>query len=246
MMKKVGVIVQARMGSTRLPGKVAKEVCGKPILTHIIERLKRSQKLDQIIVATSKKNEDQKVIEIVENENIATYRGSEDDVLNRYIEASEEYQLDVIVRVTGDCPLLDPFTIDELIREFIDDGELDYMRLEGYPRGLDAGICNLNTLKKVESYVSGEPDEEKYREHVTLYIYRHPEKFNIGFKEAPDEMKRDYRLCVDEMDDYQLIKEIYDRLYREGHIIDIGEVIDLLDNHPELVEINTHVEQKKY
>lgn len=243
-MKKVGVIVQARMGSTRLPGKVEKEIVGKPMLAHIIERLKRSKKLDQIIVATSSEDEDKNVIEIAENENVATYHGSEDDVLSRYIDAAEKYQLDVVVRVTGDCPLIDPFIIDELISEFIRSAGLDYMRLEGYPRGLDTGICDLETLKKVEKEVTGDEDEKLYREHVTLYIYRNKKKFNIGIKEAPEELKRDYRLCVDEIDDYELIDEIYNRLHRDGEIIDIKDVIDLLDNDPSLAGINSDIEQK--
>ena len=243
-MKKVGVIVQARMGSTRLPGKVAKELVGKPMLAHIIERLKKAKKIDQIIVATSLKEDDQKVIEIVRNKNVDTYRGSEDDVLSRYIEAAEKYQLDVVVRVTGDCPLIDPVTIDELVSEFLENEGLDYMRLEGYPRGLDTGICDIETLKRVEDEVTDDPDEVLYREHVTLYIYRNPEKFDIGIKEAPEELKRDYRLCVDEIDDYKLIDELYRRLYREDEIIDIGDVITLLDNEPSLAMINSDIEQK--
>lgn len=243
-MKKVGVIVQARMGSTRLPGKVAKEIVGKPMLVHIIERLKKAKKIDQIIVATSLKEDDQRVIEIAGSVEVATYRGSEDDVLSRYIDAAEKYQLDVIVRVTGDCPLIDPVTIDELINEFLGTDGLDYMRLEGYPRGLDTGICDIETLKRVEDEVTSDTDEDLYREHVTLYIYRNPEKFDIGIKEAPEELKRDYRLCVDEIDDYELVDEIYRRLYREGEIIDIGDVIDLLDKEPSLARMNSDIEQK--
>ena len=244
MMVKVGIILQARMGSSRLPGKVAKKIVGKPMLTHIIKRLKKSSKSNQIIVATSVKDDDQRVIEIAESEEVATYRGSEDDVLSRYIEAAEKYQLDIVVRVTGDCPLIDPVTIDELINKYIESDELDYMRLEGYPRGLDTGICDLGTLKKVKKEVTDDPDEEIYREHVTLYIYRNPKQFKIGIKEAPEELKRDYRLCVDEIEDYELIEEIYNRLYEEGDIIDIKDVIDLLDNEPSLAMINSDIEQK--
>lgn len=243
-MKKVGIIVQARMGSTRLPRKVDMSLVGKPMLAHVIERLKESREADQVIVATSEDKGDDRVIEIAENEEVDTYRGSEMDVLSRYIEASERYRLDIVVRVTGDCPLIDPVTIDELIREFRKSPDLDYMRLRGYPRGLDTGVCTLRTLRKVENHVKDDPDEDKFREHVTLYIYRHPEHFNIGFKEAPEELKRDYRLCVDEIEDLDLMREIYRRLYEKDDIIDIKDVVDLLDNDPKLAGMNVHVEQK--
>ncbi|MFW6040857.1 MAG: cytidylyltransferase domain-containing protein [Thermoplasmatota archaeon] len=246
MKKKIGVIVQARMGSTRLPGKVAKELVGKPMLTHVIERLKESEELDQIIVATSVKDDDGRVIEIAEKENVSTYRGSEADVLSRYIEAAEKYQIDIIIRVTADCPLIDPITIDELIKEFLKSIDLDYMNLKGYPRGLDTGICTLESLKKVERKVKNDPKESQYREHVTLYIYRHPEEFKIDIKEAPEELRKGYRLSVDEVEDFELMENIYNRLYEEGDIIDIKEVLKMLDNEPELAKINADIKQKKY
>jgi len=243
---KIGAIVQARMGSTRLPEKVDMKLAGKPMLSHVIERLKKAQELDQIIVATSVKDNDDRVLEIAENEEVSTYRGSETDVLSRYIGAAEKYQIDVVVRVTGDCPLIDPITIGQLINEFMRSKDLDYMRLEGYPRGLETGICNLETLKKVDKKINDDPKEDQYREHVTLYIYRNPEEFNIKIKEASEEMNKNYRLCVDEINDFKLIEEIYTRLYEEGDIIDVREVLKLLDNNPKLAKINANVKQKEY
>ncbi len=245
-MGKIAAIVQARMGSTRLPGKVDMCVIDKTILGHVIDRLKQSNELDEIIVATSVKDQDKRVLEIAEEEDVNTYRGSETDVLSRYIEAAEKFGVDIVVRVTADCPLIDPVTIDELIREFLNSGEVDYMRLEGYPRGLETGMCTLETLKKVDRLVREDPKEDQYREHVTLYIYRNPEEFNIGIKKAPDEMRRDYRLCVDEKKDFELVEEIYRRLYVKGEIIDVREVLDLLDNDPKLSKINANVKQKEY
>ncbi len=244
--KVTAVIVQARMGSTRLPGKVDMELAGKPMLSHVIERLKRSKETDRIIVATSSKDHDDRVVEIAEDEGVNIYRGSEQDVLSRYIKAAEEFKVDIVVRVTADCPLIDPITVDKLIRKFIASEDSDYMRLEGYPRGLETGICDLETLRKVDSKVTDDPDEALYREHVTLYIYRHPEEFSIAFKSAPEDMKRDHRLCVDEPKDFELIEEIYDRLYEEGTIIDIKDVLTLLDKDPGLADINADVEQKRY
>lgn len=245
-MLKVIAIVQARMGSTRLPGKVAKKVKDKPMLTHLLERLKYTEELDQIIVATSKKEQDDRVAEIAEESGISCFRGSEHDVLLRYIAAARENNADVIVRITGDCPLIDPDTIDEIIKDFIS-SEVEYMGHSGYPRGLDTEVFYLKSLFKAEEMISREEEQEdnSYREHVTLYIYRHPEDFKIDFYEAPDELRRDYRLCVDEQADFNLIIEIYKRLYKPGEIIDICDVIELLDNNPELAEMNSNVQQKK-
>ena len=239
-------IVQARMGSTRLTGKVDMKLAGKPLLSHVIERMKEIEKLDQIVVATSKEKEDERVVKIAKDEDVGFYRGPEKDVLRRYIEAGEKYDVDIIVRITGDNPLIDPSTINDLIDEFTKREEPDYYRLKGYPRGLDASICTLKVLKSVEEKITGDPKEEHYREHVTLYIYQHPEKFNIGFKDAPEHMKKDYRLSVDEEEDFELMKEIYERLYKDGKIIDVRDVFDLLDEHPEISKINSNVKQKEY
>ncbi|WP_408955692.1 cytidylyltransferase domain-containing protein [Natroniella sp. ANB-PHB2] len=242
--ERVVAIVQARMGSSRLPGKVAKELIDKPMLAHTIDRLKAAKELDKIVLATSIKEADDKVVEIAESEGVDHYRGSEADVLSRYIGAAKEYNADIVVRITGDCPLVDPVTIDEVVSEF-QSSDLDYMRLKGYPRGFGTEVCSVDTLLKVEQAVNDDIKDNPYREHVTLYIYRHPEKFKIGIKEASSEFNRDYRLCVDEEDDFTLIKEIYKRLYQEGEIINIRNVIKLLDENPNLAKINTHVEQKK-
>jgi len=245
-MRKIAAIVQARMGSTRLPGKVGMCIEGKPMLSHVIERLKRSNELDEIIMATTINNEDDGVLEIAKKEGINVHRGSETDVLSRYIEAAERYGADIVVRVTADCPLIDPVTIDELIKEFVSYKEVEYMRLVGYPRGLETGICTLETLKKVDELIRNDPKESQYREHVTLYIYRNPEEFDIAVKEASDEMRRDHRLCVDEMDDFELIKEIYRRLYVKGDVIDVRDVLDLLEKDRGLAKINSDVKQKEY
>ena len=249
-MAKVAAIVQARMGSERLLGKVALEVEGKPLLAHLIERLKKAEKIDQVIIATSDKEADTPVVEIAETCGISFYRGSETDVLSRYLEAAEKYGVDIIVRVTGDCPLLDPLTVDELVGKYLA-SDLDYMRLnvdeDGYPRGLDAEIFSLKTLEKAAEYIEGEGEggNSPYREHVTLYIYRHPDLFKTVQVDPPAYLRRDYRLCVDEREDFELIQEIYRRFYKEGQIIDIRQVIQALDEEPTLAEMNRKVQQKQ-
>ena len=155
-MIKVAAIVQARMGSERLPGKVAMEIEGKPMLAHLIERLKHAKKIDQIIIATSNKQTDDTVAQIAEACGVSCYRGSEADVLSRYLEAAEKYKVDIIVRITGDCPLVDPFIVDELIRNYLV-SDFDYMGVnigkDGYPRGLDAEIFSSETLQKAAEYI---------------------------------------------------------------------------------------------
>ncbi|MDI3546984.1 MAG: spore coat polysaccharide biosynthesis protein SpsF [Halanaerobiales bacterium] len=242
---KIVAIVQARMGSSRLPGKVAKEIVGKPMLAHLINRLKRAENLNQIVIATSKEKADDRVVEIAKREGVDFYRGSETDVLSRYIEAAQKFGADVIIRITGDCPLIDPVTVDEVIADFLK-SEVDYMGHRGYPRGLDTEVFYLETLLRVKELLSDDKKDDLYREHVTLYIYRHPEIFNIAHHQAPEVLRRDYRLCVDEIDDFRLVKEIYERLYREDKVFDIKETIKLLDQEPELARLNSHVQQKKY
>ncbi|TDX58934.1 cytidylyltransferase domain-containing protein [Orenia marismortui] len=249
--KNVVAIVQARMGSTRLPGKVAKNLVGKPMLARLIERLKEAEQVDQIVIATSNKEADDQVVEIAESEEVSYYRGSEKDVLSRYLEAANKFKADIVVRITGDCPLIDPITIDKAALEFLS-SKAEYLRINvndiGYPRGLDAEIFSLKTLLKVEESVIKEEEnkDNHYREHVTFYINKYPDEFKFRAYQPPEELRRNYRLCVDEEADFNLIEEIYKRLYREDRIIDILDVIDLLDNNPDLAQINYQVEQKKY
>ncbi|OCL27876.1 hypothetical protein U472_03400 [Orenia metallireducens] len=238
------------MGSSRLPGKVAKEIMGKPMLAYLIERLKYAKEVDQIVIATSDKENDDRVAEIAKNERVSVYRGSEDDVLSRYIEAAKEFQADVIIRITGDCPLIDPVTVDKAVVEFLN-SKVEYLRInvddDGYPRGLDTEVFGFDTLLRVQELVMKEERsrDNPYREHVTFYINKYPEKFKYKVYQASEKLKRNYRLCVDEEADFNLIEEIYKRLYEEDKIIDILDVINLLDNNSNLAQSNAHVEQKK-
>ncbi len=243
-------IVQARMGSSRLPGKVAKKIMGQPMLAHLIDRLKYSNLIDQIVVATSILQVDDMVAQIAQQAGIGVYRGSESNVLSRYLEAAQEFNADIIIRITGDCPLIDPGTVDKAINIFLEKN-VNYLRLDvaenGYPRGLDTEVFYYNTLVQTVKYIEqeGYAKDSPYCEHVTLYIYNHPEKFKV-IQQKPDEsLQRNYRLCVDEPADFQLISQIYERLYKKGEIIAINQVIELLDNDLELAMINQGIKQKK-
>lgn len=242
-MAKIGIIIQARMGSTRLPGKVLKILNGRPMLWHIIQRLKAVWNADEIIVATSEKEVDKPITVLSEEHGFKYFTGSEDDVLERYVTAAERYGIDVIVRITADCPLVDPGIIQELINKHLAE-QNDYTSNvveRTFPRGLDAEVVNLAALKKV----AGTTSEKRYREHVTLFIYEHPELFRIGNLKAREPFNRpELRLTVDTDEDFKLIEIIYRQLYRENQYIRLPEVFQYLEKNPHLLELNANIEQK--
>ena len=169
---RVVIIVQARMTSTRLPGKVLKTVLGKPLLEYQIERLRRVKLADEIVIATTTNNADQPIIDLCDRLSIPYYRGSEDDVLARYHSAAIFHQADTVVRVTSDCPVIDPQVIDRVIYTYIDEHpKYDYVSncLERtYPRGMDTEIFSFNALEQAFQQAITQPD----REHVTPFIYQ--------------------------------------------------------------------------
>lgn len=242
-MSKVVAIIQARMGSTRLPGKVMKELCGRTILAHDIERVKQSKFIDEIVIATTKsKNDDVIVKETFKNE-VKVYRGSEEDVLSRYYEASIENNVDIVVRITSDCPLIDPFVIDEIIKFYLEN-DYDLVTNAGsdlsqrtYPRGLDTEVFSMDILK--QAY---ENAKEKYqREHVTPYIYENSKKIYY-YKNEEDYSK--YRWTLDTEEDFELIKEVYKNLYKGEHDFYFKDILKLFKEKPELYDVNKHVVQK--
>lgn len=244
MGKKVACIIQARMGSSRLPGKIIKDLVGRPMLLHLVERVRQARRLDEVIVATSDGMSDDPVEKLLGENGIPCFRGDEDDVLSRYVGAARLADADVVVRITGDCPLIDPVTVDRVLEaHFNNSADYTSNTIERtYPRGLDAEAFSMDALLKADSLAAPGP----YREHVTLYMYRHPEEFSLSNVAAEPPLDRpDLRLCVDTEEDFRLIKEIYEGLYQPGRIIDILDVISLFEQRPELARINAHIEQKK-
>ncbi len=238
--RKVVAIIQARVGSTRLPGKVLQDICGKPMLWHMINRLKFSQKLDNIILAIPDSAPNDQLEGFAKRLGLACFRGSEEDVLSRYYRAAVEFGGDVIVRVTSDCPLIDPVVTDAVVREHLN-SEVDYTVSSNFPRGLDTEVFSLEALERTYK----ETGQDYEREHVTPYIYQHPEIFKLKSLEATGKLRRpDLRLTVDTEEDLQLIREIFKRLYREDRIFYTEEVVDLLDKYPELIAINAYISQK--
>lgn len=241
---KVVAIIQARMGSSRLPGKVMKDLLGKPMIEHLYLRVIEAELLDEVVIATTISKEDDILCEFLATKGIKFFRGSEKDVLGRYVKVAEWVNADVIVRITGDCPLIDPHLIDMVVQAFMD-SNYDYMSprsADGLIRGLDTEVFTRDALNRADCLAH----DDASREHVTLYMYKHPSKFNVASFPIPGRLK-DFkiRLCVDEIEDFALIYEIYKNLYKEGEIIDIMDVLNLLKAKPHLQKINMDVKQNK-
>ncbi len=238
----VVIVVQARMGSERLQGKVLRPLCGKPLLQHLVERLALVRQANQVIVATSDYGRDDPIEALCHTLRVDCVRGSEHDVLDRYVQAMEQSSADVIVRITADCPLISPELIDQCIQKFLSQ-KVDLcaaMSSKGFPRGFDTEVISREALLRVY----GEDFSQAAREHVTWGIHQHPEKFQVDLLESSGALhKPQWRLCVDEEDDFRLIQTLYENLYR-GEPIDSGKLLDFLEQHPELQIINAQVVQK--
>lgn len=237
---KIVAIIQARMTSTRLPGKVLKEVNGEPLLQHMLNRLKRSEKIDEIVVATTINEADNSIVELCHALGVKTYRGSESDVLSRYYECAKEAEADVIIRMTSDCPVIDPIIVDQIV-EFYLANKTDYVSNSierSYPRGMDTEVFSFKALEK--AYVFGIDEVE--REHVTPYIYRNTEQFEIkSYSYREDESE--YRLTVDTIDDFKLIVWLISSF--EDDYYTLEDILEFLKANPEMAKINFHIEQKK-
>lgn len=228
------------MGSTRLPGKILLPILGKPILWHIAQRLTQVKSIDEIVVATSDTDADQVVEDFCNSESIICFRGSEDDVLDRFYRAAKYSKANSVIRVTGDCPLIDAELIEELIQFYLNN-DFDHCGIatgagvaneefQGrYPDGLDAEIFNIDTLE----IACQEATDPLHREHVTPYIWKNPDKFKLGTLRSKNEDYSQYRLTLDKEEDYELIKWIYEKLYPQNKRFNMLAVIDLLKNNSE-------------
>jgi len=234
-------IVQARVGSTRLPNKVIKKLGNKTIIEILLNRLTKSKTINRIVIATTTKKEDDIIEKIALNSGFEVFKGSEKDVLDRYYNAAIEYNAGIIVRITADNPLTDVDLIDSQVESLIE-SSYDYVTAKGIILGLGSEVFTLNTLKK-----AWENAKEKYqREHVTPYIYENPEMFKLGYVNPPDLLKReDIRLTIDTIEDFKLYQELYNHL-GDLENADIQKIIKFLDKNPKIKEINLKVRQKNY
>ena len=236
------IIVQARMGSSRLPGKVLKEVCGKTILEHLVVRLKRVKQIDKIVVATTIKEQDNQIVDLCIKINTPFYRGSEDDVLSRYYEAALKDRADLVVRVTSDCPLIDPYIIGSIVSFYINNQDkVDYVSNclnRTYPRGMDVEVFSFSILK--EAYEEATKGIE--REHVTPFITSRPSRYRLHNIEHSTNLSH-YRLTVDTPEDMELIRRIFETLHYKKSAFSLKDILLVMEDNPEWIDINSHIKQ---
>lgn len=228
------LIVQARVGSTRLPKKTLRPILEKPMLEWELERLKKAACIDAFVLATTDRVQDDPVAELGKRARFEIFRGSETDVLDRYYRAAQEAKADVIVRVTGDCPLHDPEVVDLVVGRFLDSGA-DYAKTpENYPEGLDTEVFSFAALEAAwkEAVLPSE------REHVTLFIRNHPERFRIDSWRLDGSDYSAYHWSVDTEDDFAFVEAVYRELPKKSMIFHMQDVLTLLEQKSELLDIN--------
>jgi len=233
----IGVLVAVRLKSTRLPKKAIIEIEGKTIIEHLIERVKEAKTPNVIVICTSTHPDDLILIDVAKKAGVKWFSGSEENVIERFLAAARQEKIDIIVRVTGDCPLVDPEYIDKAIAHLITK-EADYVRVVGMPLGTGCEVFTTKALEKVQACAI----DPNYSEYMSFYFWNNPDVFHIEEIECDKDVKRPYyRLTVDEISDIELMKEIYQRLYQGGRVSPLKEVIELLDSNPKMAEINQQV-----
>ncbi|MFH1832146.1 MAG: glycosyltransferase family protein [bacterium] len=237
------IIVQARMNSTRLPGKVLKKVHGKTLLEYQIDRLKHVRKAHKIVVATTNNNADNKIVMLCKDLNIECFRGDEHNVLSRYYNTAKAHHADTVVRITSDCTIIDPAVIDHVISHYIDKfPAYDYVSnslTRTYPRGMDTEVFSFKALEKAFLHAK----EQSELEHVTPYIYKNPEIFKLSNVSCEQDNSY-HRWTVDTPEDFTLISNILENVYPTKHNFTMQDVLAYLDTHEDLFFINSHIEQK--
>lgn len=237
----IGAVVQARTSSTRLPQKVLKELplgSGITVLQQVIRRLRRAEKINEIIVATSEEESDDAIVTVAQREGVKYFRGSLTDVLERYYQAAKENGLDVVVRITADCPCVDSQIVDQVIEKHLD-GKGDFTAntiKRSYPVGLDVEVFSFKILEEIYRKAT-QPDE---REHVTVYIYKHQRDFKVINVEADQRLYAPQkRITLDTPEDYTLLCAIFDALYPADKYFSADAIMRLFEENPRLDQINT-------
>ncbi len=229
-------ILQARMSSTRLPGKVLKPILGKPMIQHQIERILRSTRIDKLVVATSTRKDDDQIEKLCNKIGVDIFRGSLENVLDRFYRAASRYKPNSTVRLTGDCPLTDPFYIDLLI-DFYLEKDCDFSNngtRPTLPHGLDAAIFSFYALEEAWKKANLPSDLE----HVTPYILKRPEKFKIKFWKNKKNLSH-LRWTVDEPADFEFVKKVYESLYPTNPEFNTKDILELIKEQPIIQEINS-------
>ncbi len=229
--------IEARMASSRLPGKVLAAIAGKPALTRVLERLRMAKRLDGIVLATTDSPVDDVLVDWAEAQGLAYYRGDEDDVLGRVVEAHRMMGTETIVEICGDMPLLDPRVVDDAVALYQDGNGYDVVtttRSPSYPNGVDAQVFSFASLAEIAEIT----DDPASREHVSLYFYQHPERYQIADLIAPANLEApNRRLVLDYPEDLALIREIYGRLEPVlGVSFGTADILELLNSEPDIAK----------
>lgn len=243
MSARVVAVVQARCGSERLRDKVLVQLGDRTVIEHVLAASRAASLVDEVILATTTSSADDRLATLGARQDVRVFRGSETDVLGRFVGALEGDPANVVIRHTGDDPLLDPFVIDTVVGSFLKWG-CDYASNiidRSWPRGLDTEVFSRASLERADS--EGKRPED--REHVTIYLRTHPEAFRLrNVRALPQETWPELRLCIDTREDQALLEPIFATLYRPGRILRVGTVIDWLRQHPEVAALNAEVVQK--
>lgn len=240
---KYGAIVEARMGSTRLPGKVLMKFNKIPAIRYLVERLKYVTELDDIIVATTINKKDDQLVKYLNKFNIKYFRGSEENVLQRVLNAAKKYDIQNIVQVTGDCPLIDPNIVSQTINVFKNNKSkyVSNSTIRTYPDGMDVAVFSTKDLQKVSKLTKNKDDLE----HVTLYFKNNPNKFSQINLMAPSKHHiPELGLTLDEINDYKLINIIITKLHKSKKAFSLDEILSFLKTNKKYIKINKNVKRK--
>lgn len=230
--------IQVRMGSTRLPQKALKKILGKPMLWHLINRVKKANLVDKIVIATTTNEEDKTIINFAKENGIDYYAGSENDIVDRLYKTAKKFNAEAIVRVTGDCPLIEPRIIDKEIEYYIKNRDgIDYISnvhpRRTYPDGLDTEIYPFKTLERMWKEIK----DPFLREWICTYIIENSDKFRAANIENEENLSL-MRWTVDYKEDLEFVREIYNKLYKHDKVFHMEEILKLLRQNPRLMEIN--------
>jgi spore coat polysaccharide biosynthesis protein SpsF len=240
---RIAATIEARMTSSRLPGKVLLPAGGKPLLGHLVDRLRLVPSIAEIVLATTINPTDDVLEGFARQVGIACFRGSEEDVMERVIGAASSVHADIVVEITGDCPIIDPLIVEQTIRMFLNN-DCDYAtnaHVRSYPDGMDVQVFTLSTLERSAQMTTDPLD----REHVTAHIRRHPELFRPVYLIAPPDLHwPELGLTLDEQQDYELLKTLIEHFSVDRPYFGCREVIELLRSHPEWAAINQAVRRK--
>ncbi len=243
--QKIVAVICVRMGSNRLPNKVMLKILGKPILGHLIERVTRAKSIDEIVVATSCNPDNNAIEDYCRKENISCFRGSEEDVLGRTLGALKTCKADVAVEIFGDCPLIDPVIIDDIVKYYLDNvHKYDFVSNDlktTFPPGTEVEVYSVKVLEDA----SKRAVSNKIREHGTLYMRQHPELYRLHNVEAPLELcYPDKAIELDTEEDFAVIKAIFENLYPIKPDFALHDIINFLQRNPEVTAINKNVHRR--